>query len=312
MRLALLFAVAAAATATVAGAAEAVARSHKPRGEMIDIGGRRLRLVCEGPPGARPVVWMESGAFSGGADFAAIQQKLADRGIRSCAYDRAGMGYSDPGPKPRDADAIAQDLERLMAASGEAGPYVLMAHSMGGIYMRAFAGRNPDKVAGLVLIDGMTPETLDLPIASRFQTIVTTIARLNAAAGSVGLTKPFYWMGDRIGLPEAGRAEKRRGFTRGRQARTALAEILQWRPAARQAVESGKLRPEWPVAVISAGQRRSESWSAVREGPARRSQAGFVGSAPDANHTTVLGLTYGDAVVEGLEHVLAHLPARAQ
>ena len=74
-----------------AGAAEAVARSHPPRGRMVDIGGRRLRLVCEGPVSTQPTVWMEAGAFSGAADFAAIQQRLAEKGLRSCAYDRAGI-----------------------------------------------------------------------------------------------------------------------------------------------------------------------------------------------------------------------------
>ena len=105
-----LVAVAVVAWGTVAVAAEVISRSHKPRGEMIDIGGRKLRLVCEGPRGSRPVVWMEVGAFSGAADFAAIQQKLTAKGLRSCAYDRAGMGYSDAGPKPRDGDAFVGDM----------------------------------------------------------------------------------------------------------------------------------------------------------------------------------------------------------
>src|SRR5690349_11696349 len=86
----------AAAWATVAVAAEALGRGGKPRGELVDIGGgRRLRLVCEGPKSGQPTVWMEAGAFSGAADFAAIQRKLSAKGLRSCAYDRAGMGYSD-------------------------------------------------------------------------------------------------------------------------------------------------------------------------------------------------------------------------
>jgi len=299
---------AAAAWAAVAGAAEAVSRSHKPRGEMVDIGGRRLRLVCEGPRSAGPVVWMEAGAFGGAADFAALQQKLAARGIRSCAYDRAGMGYSDPGPKPRDGDAIVGDLERLVVASREPGPYVLMGHSMAGLYVRQFAARNPEKVAGLVLIDAVTPDMMDQPDAARFFKRFRTLARLGAVAGSLGLTKPLYWMGDRIGLPPEGLAEKRRGFISGRQSRAALAEVLSWHAAARQAAAAGPLRPEWPVAVITAGPPRPGPWNSIRQAPARESQAGFVDNVDAASHTTVLGLTYGDRVVAGLEHVLAALP----
>src|SRR5215472_15984565 len=87
----------------------------KPRGEFVDIGGRRLRIVCDGPKGTDPTVIFESGAFGFAADWAAVQQQLTAEGVRSCAYDRAGMGYSDPGPLPRDGLARVEDLEKLLA-----------------------------------------------------------------------------------------------------------------------------------------------------------------------------------------------------
>ncbi len=290
----------------VAVAAEVVSRNHKPRGEMVDIGGRNLRLVCEGPKGATPVIWMEAGAFSGAADFAAIQQKLTAKGLRSCAYDRAGMGYSDAGPRPRDGDAIVGDLARLMAASGEPGPYVLMGHSMAGLYLRQFAASNPDRVVGLVLLDAVTPEMIARPEASQFADRMQGVARLGALAGSLGLTKPLYWWGDRIGLPPAGKAEKRRGFISGRQSRTAYIEVQSWRTAAEQAYAAGPLRPEWPVAVITAGPDTPQMalWNEVRQAPARSSHAPMIEAVPSANHRTMLGLTYGDHAVAGVEHVL--------
>lgn len=310
MRL-LLFAVLvlAAAWASVAIAAEVISRAHKPRGEMIDVGGRRLRLVCEGRRSAQPVIWMESGAFSGAADFAALQQKLAARGLRSCAYDRAGMGYSDSGPGPRDGDAIVRDLERLVATSGEPGPYILMGHSMAGLYARQFAVRNPDKVVGLVLIDAVTPEMIDQPGAQQFIKRATVVARAGAMAGSLGLTKPLYWLKDRIGLPPAGLAEKRRGFISGRQSRAALDEVLNWGAAARQADAAGDLAPEWPVAVVTAGppSPQMNAWNTVRQAPARASRAGMIDNVDAASHTTVLGLTHGDRVVAGVDHLLANL-----
>lgn len=290
----------------VAVAAEAVSHGHRPRGERIDIGGRKLRLVCEGPKGARPVVWLESGAFSGAADFAAIQQKLAAKGLRSCAYDRAGMGWSDPGPQPRDGDAIAGDLAKLMAASGEPGPYVLMGHSMAGLYLRQFAVQHPDQVVGLVLLDAVTPEMIGRPGAEQFVDRMTAVARLGAVAGTLGLTKPLYWWGDRIGLPPAGRAEKRRGVISGRQSRGAYAEVKSWRAAAGQAAAAGPLKPEWPVAVITAGppSARMDAWNEVRQAPARGSRAGMIENVDAADHRTLLGLTYGDRAVAGVEHVL--------
>lgn len=301
-----------AAWGAVAVAAEAVSRGGKPRGEMVDVGGRKLRLVCEGPKGEsstnrRPVVWLESGAFSGAADFAAIQQKLTAKGLRSCAYDRAGMGYSDAGPAPRDGDAIVADLAAVMAASGEPGPYVLVGHSMAGLYLRQFAAGHPDRVVGLVLLDAVTPEMVALPGAQRFVDRMTTVARAGAIVGSLGLTKPLYWWGDRIGLPPAGKAEKRRGFISGRQSRQAYAEVKGWRAAAAQAAAAGPLKPEWPVAVITAGPAspQMDAWNAVRQAPARDSRAPLIDNVEAADHRTLLGLTHGDRAVAGVEHVLS-------
>ena len=296
-----------AAWGAVAVAAEAVSRGTEPRGEMVDVGGgRKLRLVCEGPQAARPVVWLESGAFSGAADFAAIQQKLTGRGLRSCAYDRAGMGWSDPGPAPRDGDAITGDLAKLMAASGEPGPYVLVGHSMAGLYLRQFAVQHPDQVVGLVLLDAVTPEMVGQPGARAFVDRMTTVAHVGAVAGSLGLTKPLYWWADRIGLPPSGKAEKRRSFISGRQSRGAYAEVQSWRAAAEQASAAGPLDPKWPVAVITAGPSSPErrGWDDVRQAPARGSRAGMTENVAAADHRTLLGLTYGDRPVAGVEHVL--------
>ncbi len=308
MRLLLIvFLVLAASWASVAIAAEVIARQAAPRGRLVDVGeGRRLRLVCEGPRSNRPVIWMEAGAFSGAADFAALQDKLTALGLRSCAYDRAGMGYSDSGPAPRDGDAIVADLERLVTASGEQGPFVLMGHSMAGLYVRQFAARNPGKVAGLVLIDAVTPEMIDQPGAEQFIGRMRLIARLGAVAGSVGLTKPLYWRGDRIGLPPQGLKEKRRGFISGRQSRAAFAEVKSWRAAGVQAAQAGVLDPAWPVAVITAGppSPQMNAWNTVRQAPARGSRAGLIDNVDAASHTSVLGATYGDRVIAGVDHVL--------
>lgn len=289
-------------------AAEVASRSHAMRGEMVDIGDRRLRLVCEGPSSARPVVWLEAGAFSGAADFAAIQSKLTARGLRSCAYDRAGMGYSDTGPKPRDGNAIVADLEALVAASGERGPFVLVGHSMAGLYVRQFAVRNPEQVVGLVLLDAVTPELIEAPRAEGFIRRMTRWARVGAVAGSLGLTKPLYWvLGDRIGNTPKGFVEKRRGFISGRQSRAALAEVESWRAAAEQTLAAGTLDPDWPVAVVTAGPEMPQraAWNAMRHAPGRASRAGLVENVAAANHTTLLGVTHGERVVSAVEHVLA-------
>ncbi|MDB5437004.1 MAG: hypothetical protein JWR47_3261 [Phenylobacterium sp.] len=297
----------------IAGGAAMVARAgpFTPSGTYVDIGGRKLRLVCAGPPAdaGRPTVWMEAGAFGLAADFAAIQEKLTARGIRSCAYDRAGMGWSDPGPQPRDSEAIVADLEKLIAASGERGPFILMGHSMAGLHTRLFAGRNPDKVAGLVLIEATTPEQVDSPGTARFLGPFTAISRVAAVSASIGTTLPLYYAGDRIGLPPQGRAEKRHAYVSGRHARTAANEVVNWRRSAAEARLAPPYDPRWPVAVVVAGAPGPGSErNDARRAPERASSAGRFEAVEGASHTTVLGPTYGDAVVRGVEHVLAHLP----
>ncbi|WP_372785387.1 alpha/beta hydrolase [Phenylobacterium sp.] len=287
----------------------ATAGPFTPSGTYVDIGGRKLRLVCAGPaPGDTPTVWMEAGAFGLAADFAAIQEKLTAKGIRSCAYDRAGMGWSDPGPQPRDSDAIVSDLEKLIAASGERGPFILMGHSMAGLNTRLFAGRDPDKVAGLVLIEATTPEQIDNPGTLKFLSAFTAISRVAAVSASVGTTLPLYWKaGDRIGLPPQGSAEKRHAYVSGRHARTAANEVVNWPRSAAEARLAPPYDPRWPVAVIVAGGRGlGPGWNEARRVPERASKAGYFEAVDGASHTTILGRTYGDAVVRGVEYVLAH------
>jgi pimeloyl-ACP methyl ester carboxylesterase len=277
----------------------------EPSGRYVDIGGRKLRLVCTGPKSDQPVIWMEAGAWGLAADFAAIQQRLAAKGIRSCAYDRAGMGFSDPGPKPRDSAAIAADLAKLIAASGEPGPFVFMAHSMAGQHIRLYAGQHPDQIAGLVLLEATTPEMAESPGAQKFLNRVQTVARASAVAGSLGLTKIAYYKGDRIGLPPQGQAEKRHAFVSGRHARTAADEVLVWPQGAAQA-GAVQLRPEWPVAVITAGNAElMAGWNTARRAPERNSRAGYYENESKAGHATLLGLTHSDAVLRGVDHVLA-------
>lgn len=291
------------AVAALGSAAGAMAGSYQPRGEFVSIGERRLRVVCEGPATASPLVVMEAGAFGIAADFAALQASLAERGVRSCAYDRAGLGWSDPAPGPRDAAAVSADLAALLKARGETGPLVLMGHSMAGIHLRALAARLPDQVKGLVLIEAVVPTAEAGPFERRFVPIFQAVANLGAAAGTLGLMN-LYPKGDDIGLPPAAAAEKARAYRMGRHMRSAASEGRQWRAGSAAAAALPPYRPEWPVAVILAGAR--EDRNSARAAPARLSRHGFVEIVPEASHASVLG-THRAAVLRGVEHVLRQI-----
>src|SRR5580698_1905089 len=157
------------------------------RGSTVEIaGGRRLRYVRVGPDASpRPLVVLEAGSFGFSADWAAVQEGLAAAGLRSIAYDRAGLGLSDFGPSPRDSDAIAADLEALLAAIDEPGPLIVCGHSMAGMHVRVFAGRNAARIRGLVLVDATTPEAMDHPAATHFVSSFTGLSKLAAWGATV-------------------------------------------------------------------------------------------------------------------------------
>lgn len=282
------------------------AASQTPqRGRMIDIGGRSLHMVCAGPEGVGPVVVFEAGAFGLSADWGAVQAGLAKEGVRSCAYDRAGLGRSDPGPSPRDGLAIASDFEKMLAASGEKGPYIFTGHSMAGLYARLFAGRNPDKIAGVVLVDAAPPEASRHPMAAKWIGRFAAASRVAGWGASLGLFKPVSpWMGDRIGLPPDAARDKRRAFASGAHNRWSAQEVGQWMAASRQALELPGFDPALPVAVVTAGEEAGrEDWKAIQTSPARASAKGYIRHVPGAGHATLLGEAHADEIVKAIVFV---------
>ena len=287
----------------------ALAGQPNPRGQMIDIGGRRLRIVCQGPAGATPTVILEAGAFGFAADFGTVQEKLAAAGIRSCAYDRAGMGFSDPSRDPRDGVAIADDLDKLLAAAKVPGPYLLAGHSMAGLRLCQFAARHQSEVVGVVLIDAATPESVANPDLNRFIGRFAAASRWAAAGASLGLFHPIAGMdlGNKIGLTGDAEREKRWAFASGRHNRTAAAEVGLWPKAAQQAAATPPFPADWPVAVITAGGLNDGNGArkAMQAAPATASRHGYVDHVEGAGHNTLLGPRYADHIVRGVQAVLA-------
>lgn len=121
-----------------------------PKLESVDAGGHRIKLLTAGSGG--PTVILEGGFGAGIASWTTIHGEIA-KFTRVVAYDRAGLGQSELGPKPRTAKVFATELHTALKNAGIAPPYVLVGHSMGGITVRVFADMYPQEVAGLVLVD---------------------------------------------------------------------------------------------------------------------------------------------------------------
>src|SRR5947207_15639043 len=121
-----------------------------PPGRLVDLGGYRLHLWCTGD--GAPAVILDAGLGGTSAGWGFVQPEVA-RFTRVCSYDRAGMGYSDPGPSPRTARRIVHELAQLLDRAGISGPLVLVGASIGGLFVRVFASEHGERVVGLVLVD---------------------------------------------------------------------------------------------------------------------------------------------------------------
>ena len=280
-----------------------------PRGELIDIGGRRLRTVRAGLASAAPLVVFECGAFGCAADWGVVQARLANQGLASLAYDRAGLGFSDPGPEPRDGQAITADLERLLARLDAQGPLLLVGHSMAGQLLPIFIGRNRDRVQGLVLVDAMSADAVDVPPVSRMIEGYRRAMNLVGRWSHLGFMGPVSLVaGNLIGLEGEAAKEKRQIYGMASHARGAALEVSCWFETSAQARAAEPYASSLPVAVVSAGQTRlPRALKALQAAPAAASQHSFVADVRGANHASLLGRRHADAVVEGISQVLKHI-----
>ncbi|RCG25070.1 alpha/beta hydrolase [Sphaerisporangium album] len=253
-RIALRSALALALVAVAGFGYETIARSgdgerRPPPGRLIAVEGHRMQLDCSGRGG--PTVVLEAGLGESSASWAGIQAQLAQHG-RVCSYDRAGYAWSEDGPGPRTAGRAARELHALLAAAGEAGPYVLVGHSYGGAVVRLFAAERPGETAGLVLVDVMDETgTAELGAAKPFIAAQFTLYQAAARLGLVRLLG-----GDAVtpsGAPEPARRAAPIVYGAGTMA-TARAEGLASLDSAaevRATVRPGMWR-DMPVVVIAA------------------------------------------------------------
>jgi pimeloyl-ACP methyl ester carboxylesterase len=118
--------------------------------ERVSVGTHSLHIRCTGK--GSPTVVIDTGVGDTSERWQSIQAEMAQV-TRTCTYDRAGYGASEPGPLPRHSERAADELKQLLENAGVKGPYVLVGHSLGGLNAQVFADRYPELVGGLVLLD---------------------------------------------------------------------------------------------------------------------------------------------------------------
>lgn len=142
----------------VAALAGGLAASPADRDQYFDVGGHRLRARIAGA--GSPAIVFENGIGDTLTSWRDVYPEAA-RLAQAVAYDRAGVGRSDPGPEPRSYEQVAGELHVLLERARIPAPYVLVGHSLGGAEIRAFAARYPTEVAGLVFVDPFSEHVFD-------------------------------------------------------------------------------------------------------------------------------------------------------
>jgi pimeloyl-ACP methyl ester carboxylesterase len=216
------------------------------------VGGHRIHLHCAG--NGAPTVLLKAGLGKDATHWLLVQSAVAEY-TRVCAYDRAGLGWSDPGPLPRDASRVVEELNRLLERSGERSPYLLVGHSNGGPYVRLYAAAYPERAAGLVLVDPNpenAPDCEALPTSTR--TLYGSLVAL-APLGVPRLVLPSLFPLERSALPP-----RQREVHGALRARTGALRALWsgWRSTCAMLAdvrEAGPPSGDLPTVVLSAGER---------------------------------------------------------
>jgi pimeloyl-ACP methyl ester carboxylesterase len=221
----------------------------KLNANRVDVGGHRLYVQCLGV--GSPTVLLDAGLGNASEIWGLVQPEAA-RVTRVCAYDRAGEGGSDAGPRPRTSQMIVTDLHVLLARARIAGPYVLVGHSIAGFHARVYANRYPREVVGVVLVDASHPDQ---------------VARLLAALPPRATENPAVAT-FRAGLADT-RPDPQEGFDFIRSA----AQVRATRPlGSRPLVVLSHGRSPWPSDLPAGVTARLERvWSALQDQHARLS-----------------------------------------
>jgi len=261
-------------------------RAYPPPGHLVNVGGYSLHINCVGE--GSPTVILESALGAMSAHWVRVQQVVAET-TRVCAYDRAGMGWSEPGPEPRDARQISSELHTLLKDADTEGPYVLVGHSYGGLYARMYAARYPNEVAGVVLVDSSHPEQFTRSPEGR--AMYEQIRRLGAVIPfltRLGVTRLFNVYPAHPDLPPQQRAQIEAFNSSTRQVATTVAEFRATPETTAQVRSTGTLGDK-PLAVISAGEQ-SSSWLELQDELAALSS--------DSIHHVVEGATHESLLYE--------------
>ena len=304
-------------------------RRHPAPGKFVDAGGRQLHALTMGEGGTTVV--FESGLMSTVLSWRDIQPEIA-KTARTFSYDRAGLGWSEAGAVPRDAERIATELHALLENMQVPPPYILVGHSFGGLTTRVFTGRYPDQVAGLVLLDPVVAAEwhpvgeqnqrririgtrilrrasglsrwgvlrfVSMLLRSGIKPLAEPLVRLmsKGAPKGDGTTKsPLFW-----NLPPSERSMAHVFWVQPKFTETIASQLENLPASAAQALAAGEALRHIPVFVVSAADA-SASRLADHEAIARASSSGKHFTAKEGGHWVMVDEP--DLVLQAIREVV--------
>ena len=306
-----------------------------PPGRMIDVDGHQLLLLCEGKGG--PTVILETGMPGMPLTWSHIQPGIAQF-TRVCSYDRAGTGWSDPGPAPRTGRQIVSELHVLLQQAGLEPPYVFVAGSFGGHYARLYTSQYPDEVAGLVFVDCSHEDMVAnfppamrriFPVTKYFMGIFAFLARLGITR-LLGARLPLFTQIFQEGTPDEVREQLLMHFARPEQWDGMYAEAAVYRDTEAEVRAARKATPSFgdiPLVVLTAQGSWSDPkllppgvkpgeitpiWLRLQQDLASLSSQSTHRVFDELTHTMMIGPVGGKEVIEATRQVVEAVRSRSQ
>ena len=302
-----------AAAGLQAGATSRDRARHPPRGRMIGPIGRRLRLIESGAAQPGPTVVLECGIGGAtAASWGAIRPGVAAF-APVVAYDRAGLGFSDAGPRPRDGERLVAELHALLERAALPPPYVLVGHSYGGLLARLYTERHPREVVGVVLLESSDPgQFREMPWMGG----IVGIAPLLPLLARLGVIRAVMTVlpTDADRLPEPDRSEQRAFLSSTHEWEGVAAEMVEWDARTNPQVRAVHDLGERPLRVLTAEEsaRIFGGWSTRQMELARLSSRGIHRVIAGANHGSLISdPRFAPEVVRAIREVVDEARAGA-
>lgn len=283
-------------------AEQSYAKTHQAPGQLFQVGDHQLHIHCTGA--GSPTVVLEAGLGLTSYSMAGWIAPAVAQVTRVCVYDRAGYGWSEGAAGPRDAVAVTTDLHTLLAQAQEKGPYVVTGHSTGGVYMRVFAARYPEEVAGMVLLDAQPNDAFTrLPDYPTFYAIFSPVTKLLPYLAQVGIGRLFAFSAQ-TGLPQAANEGEIASVVTVHQYRAQRDEFAGI-PAALTQAQALQSLGNKPLIVVSAPTDAQKGWLVLQAEMTKLSTNSVQRIIPNATHEfLILNKTYAVASSQAILDVV--------